>query len=123
MGFNFIPNSVALKFDYFDNAGEGANSVGLYAAGTSLTQPSGVFPQGLSLIGQDAIRVDITYDGVNLRLTLTDITTLATWSWTKTVDLSGIIGGDTAYVGLTAGTGALGTTLAIERWTLTTGNQ
>src|SRR5205814_3364323 len=34
-----IPNSLAIKFDMFDNAGEGSNSTGLFTAGRSPTVP------------------------------------------------------------------------------------
>src|SRR5207245_8784548 len=38
-GTGGIPNSVAVKFDLYNNAGEGNNSTGLYTNGASPTTP------------------------------------------------------------------------------------
>src|SRR5947199_1680586 len=39
LGYGGIPNSVAVKFDLYSNAGEGNNSTGLYTNGASPTTP------------------------------------------------------------------------------------
>ena len=48
---------------------------------------------------------NLTYDGATLTLTITDLVTQATWSHPFTINIPGTVGGNTAYVGFTAGTG------------------
>ena len=48
---------------------------------------------------------NITYDGEALTLTITDLVTQASWSHPFAIDIPSIVGGNTAYVGFTAGTG------------------
>jgi len=60
------------------------------------------------LTSGNPIRVDVLYDSTALTFTenLTDLVTLATYANTFTVPaLSGILGGNLAYVGFTGATG------------------
>jgi hypothetical protein len=122
LGFNFIPNSVALKFDFFDNNGEGANTIGLYPAGVSLTDPTYSVPTSVNIINAVHVKADITYDGTTLTLVLTDPHSGATSTWSKVVNLPAMLGGNTAFYGFTAGTGQLTTALTIESWKLVVGS-
>ena len=63
----------------------------------------------------------ITYDGINLNLTLTDEITLATWSQSFTVNILAVVGGNTAYVGFTGGTGGLTSSQKLLAWTYLAG--
>ncbi|WP_170834962.1 PQQ-binding-like beta-propeller repeat protein [Terriglobus roseus] len=121
LGFNFIPNSVALKFDFFDNDGEGANTTGLYPAGVSLTDPTHSVPIGVDFLNATDVKADVSYDGTTLTLVLTDPRNGAASTWSKVVDLPAMLGGTTAFYGFTAGTGQLTTALSIESWTLVVG--
>ncbi|SEC15164.1 FG-GAP-like repeat-containing protein [Terriglobus roseus] len=122
LGFNFIPNSVALKFDFFDNNGEGANTTGLYPAGVSLTDPTYSVPTSVNILNAVNVKADIAYDGTTLTLVLTDPQSGATSTWSKVVNLPAMLGGSTAFYGFTAGTGQLTTALSIESWKLVVGS-
>ena len=63
----------------------------------------------------------ITYDGTNLSMTLTDALTLATWSTSWPINIPSIVGGNTAYVGFTGGTGTSTASQKLTYWTYLTG--
>lgn len=105
---NGIQTSVALKFDLYNNAGEGNNSTGIYLNGASPEMPAvDLTPSGINLHSGDVFSAHITYDGVNLSLTLTDVSNSATYVGSFPVDIPSVVGGEYAYVGFTAGTGGL----------------
>ena len=120
-----IRNSVAIKFDIFDNAGEGPNSTGLFTDGRSPTVPelgSGdvlvyLDGTGIDLNNQNPKRVDLYYDGTTLTETITDLFTNAAFSTSYTVDIRSLVGGDTAFVGFGGGTGGLTAVQDILTWT------
>ncbi|WP_244501951.1 FG-GAP-like repeat-containing protein [Terriglobus roseus] len=117
LGFNFIPNSVALKFDLYNNAGEGANSVGVYAAGDTLTGPGTMLPSNIDLHSGHQFYAQVTYTGSKLVLVLRDTSTNASYTFTKNnIDLVQMIGSDYAYVGFTGATGGLTSTVDILDW-------
>ena len=59
-----IPNSVALKFDLYNNYGEGIDSTGLYVNGASPTVPAlDMTASGVNLHSGDIFNVHMTYDG------------------------------------------------------------
>ncbi len=113
-----IGNSVAVKFDLYNNAGEGTNSVGLYTNGASPTIPAVTLGGGVNLHSGDVFNTQITYNGTTLTLTITDASVPAdtfTTSWT--INIPSTVGANTAYVGFTAGTGGLTATQDILTWT------
>lgn len=120
-----IRNSIAIKFDIFDNQGEGNNSTGLFADGRSPTLPerdSGdvlvdLTGTGINLSSQDVFQVDLTYDGTTLTERITDTVTGATFTTTYLVNIPAKVGGNTAFVGFTAGTGGLTATQDVQTWT------
>ncbi len=106
LGYQGIPNSVAVKFDLFSNAGEGPNSTGLYTDGASPTLPAtDMTSSGVNLHSGDAMWAHILYDGANLTLTLTDTVTKAAFTKAFPINIPATVGGNTAYVGFTGGTG------------------
>src|SRR5271155_1473840 len=118
LGYDGIGESVAIKFDLYSNAGEGPDSTGLYTDGAAPNVPAiDLSSTGINLHSGDPMAVNITYNGTNLSLTITDTVTLATWSDTFAVNIPAIVGGDTAYVGFTGGTGGLTSTQRILTWT------
>ncbi len=122
LGYAGIPNSVAIKFDLFNNAGEGPNSTGLYINGAYPTVPAiNLTGTGINLHSGDYFNATMTYDGTTLTMTLTDAITLATWSQSFTINIPAIVGGNTAYVGFTGGTGALTSSQKVTSWTYTPG--
>jgi hypothetical protein len=61
--------------------------------------------------------VHITYDGATLSMTITDFSVNATFSTSWPINIPQTIGGNTAFVGFTAGTGGLTASQKIETWT------
>jgi hypothetical protein len=60
----------------------------------------------VNLASGDPIQVSLRYDGSRLSETLTDLSTSATFSTSYTTNLTSVLGGPTALVGFTGGTGA-----------------
>src|SRR5580704_7534637 len=120
-----IANSVAVKFDIYNNAGEGADSTGLYTDGASPTTPAlDMTSSGVSLLSGDVFNVHTTYDGTTLIMTSTDATNSAqpfTASWP--INIPTTIGSNSAYVGFTGGTGGLTAIQEILDWTYVATNQ
>ncbi len=114
--------SVAIKFDLYDNGGEGANSTGLYTNGTLPTSPSvNLTASGIDLHSGDVMNVQISYDGTNLTMTITDPIANAAFKQAWPVNISSTVGANTAFVGFTAGTGGLTAIQDIVNWTLISG--
>jgi hypothetical protein len=120
-----IHNSVAIKFDLYDNAGEGNDSTGIFINGDSPTVPQPGNPNeqsidltgsGIDLHSQHVFAVTLTYDGTTLTETITDTATQASFTTAYTVDIVGAIGSDVAYAGFTAGTGGLTTIADVDTW-------
>jgi hypothetical protein len=120
-----IRDSVAIKFDIFDNAHEGANSTGLFTDGHSPTVPAptssdvlvNLDGSGLDLKSTDAFLVNMVYDGATLSVTLTDTVTAASSTQNYRVDIVSWVGGNVAYIGFTGGTGGLTAVQDIVNWT------
>jgi hypothetical protein len=119
-----IPNSIAIKFDLFNNAGEGNNSTGIFFNGDSPTIPSqpgeasiDLTSSGIDLHSQDVFKVHLTYDGTTLIETIVDTSTGKTFTHSYAVNIPALIGGDVAYAGFTGGTGGLTTIADVQTWT------
>ena len=122
LGYATIPNSVAIKFDLANNAGEGPNSTGLYTNGAYPSVPAiSLTGTGINLHSGDYIDATLIYNGTTLTMALTDAITLATWSQSFTINIPAIIGGNTAYVGFTGGTGKLTSSQKLTSWLYTPG--
>jgi hypothetical protein len=138
-----IPNSAAIKFDLYNNAGEGINSTGLFTGGRSptvrqqglppsfpdisinLSAPPYLNPDGTPIINindQHLKQVDLDYDGTTLTETITDLQVDPSVSVTiryMNVDLTSFVGSNTAYIGFGGGTGGLTVVQEIRTWTYT----
>ena len=119
LGFGGMGNSVAVKFDLYNNGGEGNDSTGLYTMGATPTIPAiDMTSSGVNLHSGDVFNVRMTYNGSTLTMTITDASNTAdtfTTSWT--VNIPGIVGSTTAYVGFTGGTGGATATQDVLTWT------
>jgi hypothetical protein len=116
-----MSNSVAVKFDIYDNAGEGTNSTGLYVNGAVPTVPATTIGGGVNLQSGDVMAVHMTYDSTTLRMTITDTSNPSqtfTTSWP--VNIPATVG-STAYAGFTGATGGLTSTEQILTWSYSTG--
>ena len=68
------------------------------------------------------MQASLNYDGTNLTETLQDALTGATFTHIYTnVNIPALVGGDSAYVGFTAGTGSLTAVQNIQAWTVVSG--
>jgi hypothetical protein len=122
LGYQSITPSVAVKFDLFDNSGEGPNSTGFYTDGAAPTIPAlDLTPSGINLHNGDVMNANLTYDGATLTLTLTDTVTNAIFSASDSIDIPGTVGASTALVGFTAGSGGSVGTQNILSWTFSPG--
>jgi hypothetical protein len=121
LGYQGIAPSIAVKFDTFNNDGEGVNSTGLYTNGAAPTVPAiDLTPSGIDLHSGDTMHAHLTYDGTTLTLTLTDTVTGATFTAPFTINIPSTVGGNTAFVGFTAATGGTTSAQDILNWTYTT---
>jgi hypothetical protein len=121
LGYGYIPNSVAVKFDLFNNKGEGSDSTGLFTNGTPpMTPATDMTSSGVILSGGNPIAAHVVYNGTTLTMTLTDTVTKASFTSSWTVNIPSTIGSNTAYVGFTGGTGYSTSTQKILSWTYTT---
>jgi Legume lectin domain/Chitobiase/beta-hexosaminidase C-terminal domain len=113
-----LGNSVAVKFDMFNNDGEGSDSTGLYTDGASPTIPAtDITSSGIIFYEGDSISAHITYDGTTLTMTLTDSVVNKTYTQSWAINIPATVGGNTAYVGFTGGTGGLTSSQKVESWT------
>jgi hypothetical protein len=118
LSYQGIANSVAVKFDLYNNAGEGNDSTGLYTGGAAPTVPSvDLSSTGINLHSGDIMDAQLVYDGTNLTMTLTDTVTNGTVTEVFPVNIPSIVGGSTAYVGFTGSTGSLTATQNVLSWT------
>jgi len=117
-GTGGIANSVAIKFDLYSNAGEGINSTGIYTNGASPTTPFvDLTGSGIDLHSGHVFNVHMVYDGTNLTMTITDATTNAAFTHAFPINIPATVGGNSAYVGFTGGTGGLTAIQEIITWT------
>jgi hypothetical protein len=120
LGYQYIPTSVAVKFDLFNAGGEGPDSTGLYTDGAVPTVPAvNLSSTGINLHSGDTMAVQLVYNGTTLTMTITDTVTQATYTTSFTINIPSTVGGNTAYVGFTGGTGVLSATQTILTWTYT----
>ena len=118
LGYGGIPTSVAVKFDLYNNAGEGPDSTGLYTNGAVPTVPAiNLSSTGINLHSGDIFNAQLTYNGATLTVVITDTVTNASATQTYTVNIPAIVGGPTAYVGFTGGTGGITAVQDILNWT------
>jgi fibronectin type 3 domain-containing protein len=118
-GTGGIASSVAIKFDLYNNQGEGVDSTGLYTNGVAPTNVGSIdlTGTGIDLHSGDKFNVSLAYNGTTLTVTETDASTNKSATQSYTIDIPTTVGGGTAYVGFTGGTGGLTATQDILTWT------
>ena len=91
-----IPTSIAIKFDLYNNYGEGVDSTGLYINGASPTVPAiDMTESGVNLHSGDVFDVWMTYNGTTLSMRITDLTTQATFQTFWTINIPSTVGAGT----------------------------
>jgi fibronectin type 3 domain-containing protein len=117
-GSGGIPSSVAVKFDLYNNQGEGTDSTGQYTDGAAPTVPAiDLSNTGINLHSGDVFQTTMNYDGKNLSVTIVDTMTTSSTTQTYGIDIPGTLGSTTGYVGFTGGTGGLTAVQDILTWT------
>lgn len=123
LGYGGIGNSICIKFDLYDNSGEGTNSTGLFVNGQDPWTPAtDLTPSGINLHSGDIFDVTMTYDGTQKVLSVSikddsDHTKVATQSYN--IDIAATIGNTAAFAGFTGGTGGKTATQDVLDWSYT----
>jgi hypothetical protein len=112
-----IQKSIAIAFNATPNVSSGSESytgphpsmTGLYLDGgvlmdNGIMPVQDLIPQGINLQSGDLMSAHLVYDGTILSMTLTDTVTKAQAYFQWPVDIPAVVGGDTAYIGVTGGT-------------------
>ena len=121
LGYSGIKKSVAIKFDLYNNAGEGTDSTGVYVNGATPTVPAvNMSSSGVVLRSGDSMTAHVTYNGTTLTMKLVDLVTNKTFTLSKTINIAKTIGATKAYVGFTGSSGGLTASQKILTWTYTT---
>jgi hypothetical protein len=121
LGYQGITPSVAVKFNFYNYENEGSDSTGFYTNGEAPVTPTiDISPSGIELGSGDGITATLTYDGTTLTLNLADGVTGDTFTTSQAINIPQIVGGNTAYVGFTGGSGGLTSSQKILTWTYTT---
>jgi hypothetical protein len=106
IGYGGITKSLCVKFDLYNNSGEGTDSTGIFTGGATPTVPAlDMTSSGVVIKNGHIFNVNISYDGTTLSWTVTDATTGSTYSASSVVNIPSVIGGSTAYVGFVGSTG------------------
>jgi hypothetical protein len=117
LGYAPIPSSVAVKFDLYNNDGEGMDSTGLYVNGAKPYLPAvDMTASGVNLHSGDVFNVHMSYDGTTLTMQITDASTLRSFVTSWPINIPATVGGPTAYVGFTGGTGGKTAVQNILSW-------
>jgi len=109
-----VGNSIAIKFDMNNAngnttaypAGGSPNSIGLYIDGgpsAGLVPQNDLNPFGINFYSGHIMAAHVVYDGSLLTMTLRDTVTNAEFRTSWSVNIPAIVGGNTAWVGFTAG--------------------
>ncbi len=119
LGFVTIQDSVGIKFDLFNNAGEGSDSTGLYYWGNTPTNVGSIDLSStpINLHSGDYFYAHVTYDGINLTLTLTDSVSSQSWSHEWAINIPQKVGSNMGWVGFTGSTGGATASQKISSWT------
>jgi hypothetical protein len=108
-------SSLAVIYDLYNGSG---NLTGLYTNGLTPTGSSiDMTPSGLNLHSGNPLAVKLTYNGAILSMTVTDTKTNAVYSKNWTINIPATVGGNTAYVGFTGGTGGAFAIQQVLNWT------
>jgi fibronectin type 3 domain-containing protein len=127
-GNDGIPNSVCIKFDLYNNVGEGADSTGLFVDGDTPTKPIGysavessvtMNASGIVLNSGDLMQVNLAYNGATLVETVTDEKTNAVFTHSYTLNIPAYIGNGYAYLGFTAASGDYAAIQTVQSWSYT----
>ena len=114
---NITGNHAGVGFEmyYGDYSVFSGDNPVISTSNNNIGNPNG--PQFINLQNNDTYQFTISYDGTNLTTTIVDETNSAN-SFTESdpIDLTSVLGANTAYVGFTAATGSSVSTQRIANW-------
>lgn len=111
LGCNGVSPSVAVEFNIYSSYG-----VGVAVRGNSQTGAPYPSTAPVNLAGGNPIDVSLDYDGTALSVRLTDTVTHATFVTNAVVDIAGVLGTNTAYVGITGADGGISSTQVVTNF-------
>jgi len=120
LGYAGLTSSVGIKFDLYNNAGEGVNSTGLVRDGEYPSFNATTIDltgSGIDLNSGRPHFVSIEYDGAALQVTISDTVTGAWASQVYEVSIPQHLGGTEGFVGFTGATGGLTAVHEVLNWT------
>jgi hypothetical protein len=117
LGYGGITNSIAVMFDMYSSGSHLSTTKLLTGGSTDKTGAIDMGPSGITLGTGHPLQITLAYDGTNLVETVRDTTTNATFTHSYPLNLAQTIGGNTAYIGFTGGTGGEDATQQILSWT------
>jgi hypothetical protein len=108
IGYQGIGHSVAVVFSTFQHPGDpSSSSVGLALNGAAPAIRVDTTSTGLLLNSQDIKKIDLSYDGSMLSVTVQDVVQPnLVFTYSFPVDIAQVIGSDTAYAGFTGASGS-----------------
>jgi hypothetical protein len=112
-----IGRSVAIKFDLYNNEGEGTNSTGLFINGATPTRTGSIGLSKIDLHSGHVFFVSTIYDGTRLAVTIIDSQTGISATQNYTINIPDTVGAADAYVGFTGSTGFGSAKQEILAWT------
>jgi hypothetical protein len=110
LGYAGLQNSVAVTLNLTDNG------TGIYTNG-EVPSGSDTSISGVSLNSGNPLAVSMNYSGTTLKIEITDTKTNASFSKSWTINIPTTVGGNTAYVGFTGGTGFSNAIQKVLSWT------
>src|SRR5580692_11363571 len=114
--------SLCVDFDLYNSSTNAEiSNTGLFTNGASPANGAGSAAGSLSFQRGDVMSVQMNYNGTTLTMQITDTVTSATYRTSFTVNIPSVVGGNTAYVGFTGGTGGLTATQDVLTWTYVPG--
>ena len=123
LGYQWIGQSVAVTFRAFDHSSTGLATNGNFTGPNfDLGGGTGIdFNAGAQATPRHVFQAALSYNGTTLTETIKDLNTNATVTETYTVNIPQIVGGSTAWVGFTGGTGGLNANQDVQTWTYSVG--
>jgi len=111
LGYGGLGPSIALEFNIYS-----PNGVGMALRTNGLTGSPYNSTGAVNLAGGHPIATSISYNGTELSITMTDTVTYASFTTNAAINIAGILGTNTAYVGLTAADGGIASTQVITNF-------
>jgi hypothetical protein len=120
LGFQSITSSAGIAINIFNNGSFG-ETMGLATAGEQASLATNTdLSSELDLHNGDSINATVVYNGTDMNVTLTDATDSSkTITESYPVNLTSVVGANTAFVGFTGSTGANASTQQILSWDYT----